>query len=65
MRAIIAFLLSTLLTLQLVQAQQPPASNAIQQRIAALPAKAHVQLQLTDGNTLRGRIENHDTKISF
>jgi hypothetical protein len=56
MRGTIAFVLASLLIVQSLHAQQPVATSAIRQSIAALPPKAHVALHLTDGNTLLGRI---------
>jgi hypothetical protein len=55
-RSTIAFIVAVLLTAQSVQAQAGEAGDAMHQRIAALPANAHVTLQLTDGNAVRGRI---------
>jgi hypothetical protein len=55
-RSAIAFIVAVLLTAQSIHAQQGEAGNAIQERIAGLPAKAHITIQLTDGNAVRGRI---------
>lgn len=56
MRSATAIIVVTLLTLQSLRAQQPVTKNEIRQRIAELAAKAHVALQLTNGNAVRGRI---------
>ncbi len=59
-RSTIALVIAVLMTVQSVQAQQPVANSGIQQQIAALPSKAHVALQLTGGNTVRGRITSRN-----
>lgn len=56
LRKLASCILAGALTLQSLHAQQSPANREIQQRISALPVNAHVALQLTDGNTLRGHI---------
>ncbi len=56
LRKLATCILAGVLFVQSVASQQPVANDGIQQRIAALPANAHVALQLTDGKTLRGHI---------
>jgi hypothetical protein len=46
------------LIVQSLPAQQPAGDGGIQQRIAGLPAKAHVTIHLVAGNTVRGRIDS-------
>ncbi len=59
-RSTIAFAIAVLLTAQSSQGRQPAANGGMQRQIAALPSKAHVALQLTDGNTVRGRITSRN-----
>ncbi len=59
-RSAIAFAIAVLLTAQSSQGQPPAANGGMQRQIAALPSKAHVALQLTDGNTLHGRIASRN-----
>lgn len=58
MRITMIVLLAGLLVVQPVGAQQPVMDNAMKQNIVALPAKAHVALHLTNGSTVRGRIDS-------
>lgn len=59
-RSTIAFIVAVLLTAQSVHAQVGEAGDAMYQRVAALPAKAHVTVALADGSTVRGRIGNRN-----
>lgn len=56
MRDALIVVISGLLVAQPTMAQQPPADTEIRRTIAALPAKAHVDVQLTNGTVERGRI---------
>jgi hypothetical protein len=48
-----------LLISQLTFGQVAPDGSGVKQRIAALTPKANVELQLTDGSDLRGRVVSH------
>ena len=56
MRNVLIIVISGLLVAQPTMAQQPAANIDIRHTIAALPAKAHVDVQLTNGTVERGRI---------
>lgn len=56
MRKLAVTALVGLLIAQTIPAQQPAVDNGTKQNIAALPPKAHIEVQLADGSTVRGRI---------
>ena len=56
MRTELVAFVAGLLVVQMAFTQQTDVNPAIQQRIAELPANAHVAVHLTAGKTIRGRI---------
>lgn len=56
MHSTLIIILASLLIVRSVDAQQPSADNAVKQSIAAMPARSHIELQLLDGKTERGRL---------
>ncbi len=61
-RKLLSCVVAGLLLLELLDAQQPGNNDPIEQRIAALPDKAHVVLHLSDGSTMRGRIVSRNSQ---
>jgi hypothetical protein len=55
MRVILSIILSAVLTTELA-AQQPVANSSVQQQISAFPSTSLVQVNLKEGDSLRGRI---------
>lgn len=55
-RNLLSVTLVGLLLTQAITAQQSGTDSGVKQTIAALPEKAHVELQLANGNSERGRI---------
>ena len=65
MRLIITAVLVTLLITEPIQAQQA-AESSVKQQVAALPPNSLVDVRLTRGETLRGRIVNRtDSDLSL
>src|SRR5581483_531452 len=62
LRKLARCVLASLVVVESIYAQQLSAAEAIQQHIAALPAKAHVVLHLSDGHTMRGRIVSRNNQ---
>lgn len=56
MRSALIVILASLLIARSVDAQQPGGDNAVKQSIAAMRTGSHIELQLLDGKTERGRI---------
>jgi len=55
MRTAIALILTTVLVADLA-AQQPPGDSSVQQQISTLPSTSLVQVNLKEGDSVRGRI---------
>jgi hypothetical protein len=55
MRVILSIILTAVLTTDLA-AQQPAANSSVQQQISAFPSTSLVQVNLKEGDSVRGRI---------
>lgn len=65
-KSVVSLMLAALLIVQSVIAQQPETASNMKQTISRLSPRAHVELQLADGSTVRGRITSrgdHDFTI--
>ncbi len=55
-RNIALIVVTGLVMAQSIPAQQPAVDSGTKQNMAALPPKAHVEVQLANGSSVRGRI---------
>jgi hypothetical protein len=58
LRKVLSLVLTGLLVAQLIAAQEPATDSVIKQRVAALPPKARVVVELKDGTSARGQLQS-------